>query len=249
MEKRRHRVSVANLRTSNATTLLVLTQDVLNLPIGQIEPRTLVDLLALSEIGDELPVGLASDLVAFREQSLRQMDDLPDGPGLAGFLDELCEIDAELAPQCLREAVARLAGKRRHPDVADSLRELLAHWEGRPPALLTLPAGPSAGAPESEKPRHSARATTRSSATAARTPKRRPSTSVDSRRAEWIQEDVVSRLEKYLTNGLKEEVLVAGARHRAPWKDLTEAEVRTVLRRLRRDGRLRYSAGRWLLEG
>jgi hypothetical protein len=69
---------------------------------------------------------------------------------------------------------------------------------------------------------------------------------VDDARAAWIVEDVLSRLTLYGVRGLKEPIVVAGARHRAPWGDMTEAEVVAVLRRLKREERLRYSAGRWI---
>jgi hypothetical protein len=70
---------------------------------------------------------------------------------------------------------------------------------------------------------------------------------VDTRREEWIREDVISRLVNYGAKGLKEPIVVAGARHRSPWKDMTETEVLAVLRKLKREGRLRDSAGRWMI--
>ena len=76
--------------------------------------------------------------------------------------------------------------------------------------------------------------------------KRRRSTIVDDERADWISEDVLSRVIKYGNRGLKEHVIVAGSRHRSPFKDLTEAEVLAVLRRMKREGRIRHSAGRWM---
>ncbi|MEL6346872.1 MAG: hypothetical protein AAFV53_27410, partial [Myxococcota bacterium] len=70
---------------------------------------------------------------------------------------------------------------------------------------------------------------------------------VDDRRAEWIEEDVIDRLSNYGNRGLKESIIVAGSRHRASWEDLSEAEILAVLRRLKRESKVRYSAGRWMI--
>jgi hypothetical protein len=60
-----------------------------------------------------------------------------------------------------------------------------------------------------------------------------------------VREYVLERLQNYGHDGLKEAIVVAGSRHRAPWKDLTEKEVLSVLRQMERDGNVRHSAGRW----
>ena len=71
---------------------------------------------------------------------------------------------------------------------------------------------------------------------------------VDPRRAEWIREDAVTRLNsrEYVERGLKESILVAGIRHRSPYKDLTEEEVKAELRKLERERKLKHTGERWL---
>ena len=70
---------------------------------------------------------------------------------------------------------------------------------------------------------------------------------VDDRREAWIREDATGRLKTWGAKGLKESIVVAGARHRSPYKDLTEAEVLATLRKMKREGHLRFSAGRWMV--
>ena len=68
----------------------------------------------------------------------------------------------------------------------------------------------------------------------------------DTERREWISDFVMSRLVNYET-GLKESLLVGAARHKAPWEDMTDREVRSVLRAMGREGKLKTTVGRWLL--
>ncbi|MDP6934365.1 MAG: hypothetical protein QGG40_15675, partial [Myxococcota bacterium] len=65
--ERKELIRVEGLRSADPGSLSVLTQDVLRLPIAQIELVTVADLLALSEL-DDLPGELSRGLAAFREQ-------------------------------------------------------------------------------------------------------------------------------------------------------------------------------------
>ena len=103
MERRKNRMSVGGLRRSEPTTLAVLTQDVLRLPVTQIEPGTLLDLLALSEATDQLSSALGKELLGFQDRIKREILDLPDGEALAEFTRELAEQGAERAPACHTE--------------------------------------------------------------------------------------------------------------------------------------------------
>ena len=248
MERRKNRMSVGGLRRSDTNTLSVLTQDVLRLPLGQIEPGTLLDLLALSEVPDQLTASLGRELDAFAQQMLREVGDLPDGPPLAEYARELADLPAARAPACLRESVRVMAEDRTHQDAVAALQTLMEGWEAEEPEVLAVPKPSIAPRVASgsvaklqvvkapAKPRRTTRAAT-------------PAAMVDTRREEWVVEDVVSRLANYGPRGLKEPVVVAGARHRSPWKDMTEAEVLTILRRMKREGRVRFSAGRWFIGG
>jgi len=59
----------------------------------------------------------------------------------------------------------------------------------------------------------------------------------------------MERLEHYGDRGLKQAMLLAGAKHRAPWDDLQEAEIMAVLRKLEKSGTVKKSTNRWALRG
>lgn len=252
--QKKQRISVLGLRRSDPEILPVLTQDALRATLGRVEPATLCDLLALSELETGLGVALIRDLRQFRDQMFREISDLPDSPVLADFANELGRVEASRVPTCMRVAVSEMALSRKHMEAVTALAELQGKWETTPPEALVLrvtaarkvPAGRSTaplGGPRPTLPPQKPAKVVK-----AKPVERRPRTPVaqiDERRVAWIEEEVLNRLEQYGVAGLKEAVLVAGARHRAPWKDVTEDEVLAVLRRLRRENRLRFSAGRW----
>ncbi len=261
MEIPKRRLGAAKLRSSDPVTLQVLTQELVRRPLGQVEPSTVLDLLALSELEAELPAQLARDLLTFRDQILREISDLPDGPPLADLIRELRPLNPTHAPACLRAHLSALQGKRTHDDVVPALAELLGRWSEEPPEAIHLPAPrvvtkvvaePAAarGAkPTVAKAERSASARHEVVKAAPRPTKEKaastPAAQVDTRRAEWIEEDAMSRLANYGTGGIKESVLVGGAVHRSPFSDMTEAEVLTTLRRMKREGKVHNSAGRW----
>jgi len=248
LETRKNRMSIAKLRTSDANTLLVLTQDALSLPLGQIEPATLVDLLALSELQDQLSTALARDLQNFRTQAFNQITDLPDGAALAGFVSEVTALEPSTIPQSLRDFLAELLPQRRHSESLETLQALALRLDGNPPESLTLPVATKATKVVKAT---AAKKTTKTKAAKAKPAKKRTTritaSQVDERKAEWIEDDVISRLKNYGSRGLKEAILVAGARHRAPMKDLSGAEILAVMRRLKRESKVRFSAGRWII--
>lgn len=234
MTNRKNRTSIAQLRTSDAGRLQVLVPEALGLPLGQIDPATLLDLLALSELSDQIPNALIQDLVQFRNRMFDQISDLPDGPSLAQFVSEIQALPADQVPQCLREHLSEILPLRAHPEALTTLQELAAQLVDSPPTAVVLPAAPAAK-------------TSASKAKAAKKPRktRISAAQVDPDRAEWIEVDVIDRLGNYGNRGLKESILVAGALKRASWSDLTSAEVLAVLRRLKRESKVKYSAGRW----
>jgi hypothetical protein len=257
LETRKNRMSIAKLRSSDTNTLLVLTQDALGLPLGQIDPATLVDLIALSELDEQLTTSLTRDLQNFRTQAFNQVTDLPDGAALAGFVAEITALEPASVPQSLREYLAELLPLRRHPESLEKLQALALRLDGHSPESITLPEAPA-------KTKTKAKAKAKGKTTKAKTtkakaakdakdaPKKKRTTritasQVDDRKAEWIEEDVISRLQNYGSRGLKEAIILAGARHRAPMKDLSEAEILAVMRRLKRESKVRFSAGRWII--
>lgn len=259
MEQKKQRVAVQGLRRSEPDLLPVLTQEALRATLGRLEAATLCDLLALSELESGLGVALQRDLRHFRDQTFREISDLPDSPVLSEFARDLAQVPAGRVPACLRGALVALAPTRRNPDASAALAELIASWEGKDPEPLVLrtpppkrpapPAGraaPIRRAPVAAEPAPPPVIREKLPTYAPGERKARtPTAQVDERRVAWIEEEVMNRLDQYGVAGLKEAVLVAGARHRAPWKDMTEDEVLVVLRRLKRDNRVRFSAGRW----
>jgi len=247
--QKKQRISVQGLRRSDPEILPVLTSEALRTTLGRLDAATLCDLLALSELEAPLGVALVRDLRRFRDQTFREISDLPDSPVLSEFTRDLATVPAGRVPACMRATVQALAPTRRHPDATSALAELLASWEAVDPEPVVLPTPGAKKAPapktfEAPPPPPIVRERL-PTATAGERKARTPAAQVDERRTAWIEEEVVNRLDQYGVAGLKEAILVAGARHRAPWKDMGEDEVLTVLRRLRRENRLRFSAGRW----
>ncbi len=260
MDLRKTRMMVSRLRSSDAETLPILTQDVLRRPMSQIDTTTVVDLLALSEIPGQLPLQLARELGKFRDQMFREMADLPDGGPLAEFLKELIRIDVPKIPICLRSHLASLLANRKHEDVQMYAAEFLARFGEADPEVIELPkpkfrpkptpaAAPAAPAPTTTNAKSRSEAGT-GKASGPKEPKapKTPAAQVDGRREEWIREDVMSRLTQYGATGLKEPVIVAGSRHRSPFSDMGADEVLACLRKMRREGILNNSAGRWMVK-
>lgn len=251
----KRQMSVNGLRRADANTLLVLTQDVLRAPLTRVEAGTLADLLALSEVEQGLPVALKRDLLHFRARVYRELSDLPDGPPLQEFCTDLGGLQPATVPTTLREAVAAEVVERRNADSVAALQALGERWAPVEPAPVVI----RVAAPPRAVTRAADPSPTRASAATSGAPRRQvlkpveapshrsatPVAMVDERRVAWIEEEVMERLERYGAAGLKETMVVAAARHRSPWKDMTEKEVLTVLRKLARDNRLRFTSGRW----
>ena len=222
------RVSVDGLRGADVATIQVLTQDVLGLPVNQINPETVCALFALAEVSDQVPEQLAADLAAFVGRASREMADMAE---FDAYVSLLLSVDGSAVPETFRAAVQSVNSD------GDAAASLAAHVEGTEAAPFEVSEGSSLAADAAEsrtkavKPKKSAAAVKKQN---------------DAERREWIGEFVISRLQNYET-GLKESLLVGAARHKAPWDDITDREVRSVLRAMGRDGKLRTTVGRWLI--
>jgi len=258
VEQRKNRIAVGGLRKANPTHLTVLVEDVLRTPLMQLDPRTFADLLALSEIPNQIPTQLARQLSAFRDRMMREVGDLPDGPPLAEFLRDLSGVAPHAQPECLRTGIRGICADCKHEDVVPAFEALERHWGTEEPIEIELPKAPPPAPKRAAAPVKPRRASSSSARAEPRIeilepsdakPRRRPPTrgTPDSRREDWMREDVLSRLNNYGTRGLKQQIIVAGTRHRAPWDDLSEGEVLAVLRKMKREGRVRFSAGRWMI--
>ena len=196
-----------------------------------------------SELQDQLTTALARDLQNFRTQVFNQITDLPDGAALAGFVSELIALEPATIPQSLREFFAELLPQRRHPESLEKIQALALRLDGHAPEAITLPEAPAKTTTSGK----TTKKTTKAAAPKKKRTTRITASQVDDRKAEWIEEDVISRLQNYGNRGLKEAILVAGARHRSPIKDITAAEILAVMRRLKRESKVRFSAGRWII--
>lgn len=243
METRKNRMAVGGLRNADPGTLEVLVAEVLRRPLGQIETTTLMDLLALSEVPDQIGGQLSKEFTRFRDQMFREIGDLPDGPVLAEFCAEIRTVEATHIPKNVRSTFSELLPEVRTEEAVGGVEALLAHVEGSEPSAVSLPLK-AEPLPESKQ---TGASTAQKTVVKAKLKRTRRSTIVDDRREAWIREDAVGRLKNWGSKGLKESIVVAGARHRSPWKDLTEAEVLATLRKMKREGQVRFSAGRWMV--
>jgi len=247
-------ISVEGLRSSDATSLSVITQDLFNQNLVRLAAQTLADLFALSELRDQLPPHMLRDLDAFAKQKVRELRDLPDGPPLAQLLERLEQVPPEAVPARLRRAVLDLAEPQRQcQEAREALDRLSEGWDGVEPEEIRVrnrsvqaiqrPAVPKRlQVPDDSKPRKRAQARKKPSGTPAPTPAARQ----DQERASWIRQDVLERLDTHGERGLKESVLVAGTRRRSPFPNMLGAEVLAELRQLKKTNEVRNSAGRWI---
>lgn len=214
----------------------VLTQDVIRQHIDRIEPSCVADLFALSEI--RLPGTLAADLAQWSARAAREILDIPDGETRAAFLAEVGELPGNEVPHSMRRAIQAL-GPVSIAETAAMVEQLRVSWESVQPSSIQL---------ASPTPKPGSASSTPSKPAAASKPRvvRTPAALVDPRRGEWVREDAVIRLREYGERGLKESILVAGIRHRSPYKDLTEEEVKAELRKLERERKLKHTGERWL---
>jgi hypothetical protein len=242
-EHRIQRVSVERLRQSPPSMIQVLTSDVIRQHVDRIEPATVADLFALSELN--LAGGLGPDLSNWAARAAREILDMPDGDRRIAFLEEVARIPADHVPARMREAIVALVGVA-GAAATPILQALQTAWAAMPPAEVTPPAprktDAAAKATAEKKPATRKPATPKAAKT--------PAPYVDPRRAEWIREDALVRLSarEYADRGLKESIFVDGIRHRSPYKDLTIAEVLTELRKLERERKLKHTADRWMVK-
>ncbi len=220
----------------------VLIQDVIRQHIDRIEPACVADLFALAET--KLPAGLVADLSFWAARAAREILDIPDGETRATFLAEVGEIAPESVPHGLRRAILAFAAVSQAETVA-LVEQLRERWESVEPTPITVPT------PTARQSADAIAAKEKKAAKAPARPKvaRTPAAMVDPGRAEWIRGDAVARLgaREYVERGLKESIFVAGLRHRSPYKDLTEEEVKAELRRLERERKLKHTGERWLI--
>ena len=246
------RISVAGLRDSDATSLYVITQDLFLQSLVRIDGRTLADVFALSEVEDQLPKTLYRDLSAFVRSKVRELEDLPGGEHLESLLKSISDCAPEKIPYSLRKALVDLS-RRENADYSTLLNNIILSWDGVEPEAIVVPQKstkviqkptvPKSHQTKSSRPK--AKKAAKPKKKAARKPRPTPAAKIDIKRAEWIQQDLIARLDIHGERGLKESILVAGVKHRTEYTNLITAEVTAELRALAKEGKVKFSAGRW----
>ncbi len=243
------RTLIDGLRTSEPTKIHALVGDVLRHHIESIHPACVADLFALSEL--TLPTSLSADLRAWTSRACQELRDMPDNGTRGAWLDELGALSAEKVPARLRETVkGLLAGSG--GAVVEQIEGLAVTWAGTPPEAIVLPKK-RAAAKAAETTTRGADGMLVKLPKAAPKPRvakvaKTPAAQVDPRRAEWVREDAVTRLNssEYAERGLKESIFLGGIKHRSPFKDMTDEEIKVQLRKLEREGKVKHTGERWL---
>lgn len=228
--------NVEGLRTTPASLLPALVGDALRLHVERLQPECVADLYALAELG--LPGGLGGDLETWAARATREIADLTlDGRRL--LLAAVEELSPGAVPGRMRDALRALA-EGAEEDIAACLQRLDARWAEAAPEVVTLPEQRVPGGVPTPKKVAAPKAPR-----APRAPKT-PAAQVDPRRAEYVREDVLATL-KERTAGVKETILVAGIKMRAPFSDMAEKEIASELRKMERERKLKKTAERWLI--
>lgn len=250
-------VPVQELRGCDATLLEVKLQGVLSLPISQIAPINVMDVLALSE-REDAPRAIRTPLANFLARIRREISDIPAGEAWKDFLDGLVELPGHRVPQLFREMFDGVVDK----DQLEAKRasEMLEGWNSVEPEPFvigqkstyvvkaaavekseTASRKRTAGLDEEDEPKPKRE---KAGPAAPRKPRDIP---VDLAKLGWIRKCAMERLADSPENGLADNVLVAGIRFRAKehYPSLTPVEIIAVLRELENNGQVKHSAGRW----
>lgn len=245
------RVNIDNLRSVDPVTLDIVVQEPLRRPLVQLTLGTVADMCALSEV-ESLPKNLRKQLQTFTERMGPEIADLPDGEPFLLLLADFEALPPARIPVVLRNHFAPQL-EQRH-ELKTRVQALLDSWskepsevvvpgtgkplihrvkKAEPPTAAAAKAAPKPRAPAGEKAPKATRAA--------------PVKFVDQDRQKWIRDTVLERLDDYMEQGLREDVLIAGVKHRgrAHYPDMTNPEVLGVMRDLGTAGRVKQSAGRW----
>jgi hypothetical protein len=250
------RAHVEGLRKADTVTLSVLAQDLIRKPLVKLDPRSLCDLIALAD-SDKITGSLSRDLRKFKDQMLREITDLSDGVRLGDFLTDMIDSGAARVPASLRVVVLERSESDETPDTVSRRATLLEAFSAAEPDQVTVTDQPSVRVVKAEPKKAPAeRATavrvagTTAGARSKSVPKAKAKAKVkDMNRVAWIRDDIMERLSHYGSKGIKESLLIAGAIHRSPYKDLSPAEIKSELGALKDLERIALKVGRWSVRG
>jgi len=228
-------------------TLQVTVADALGRPMRQIEPASLVDLMALAEV-EGLPGSTNRDLDVFVDRVGKEMGDIPSGASWTEFVGDFSPLTAASIPANFRAFFEAQIGERGE-DAAKDAAPILTVWADAAPDPFVV------GEVEAKVERATKTATPRGATDkkgGGKATKKRATRvkEVDPVRERFIRDLCMERLRGYLENGLKETILVTGVSFsaRKSYPNVTGPEVLGALKRLESEGLARRTAGRWLME-
>lgn len=222
-------------------------------PIVQLSTATMLDMVALAP-SEVLSKALRRSLAAFSDRMSNELTDLPPEP-FAEIVKDLESTEASQVPEPVRAAFLREVERSDREPFRARVLALKEGWDTTVPEIPV----PGTGKPvvmkakttpigdDLQRRAPTPRATATPRAPAA--PKAaKPVRLVDEDRQRRLVELALDRLADHPEGGLREDVLVAGIRHRVKdhYADVTPFEIISVLRGLSEAGRVRHSAGRWM---
>lgn len=235
---------MGNIRGMDPITLQVSIADAVKKPIRQLEPVSVLDLMALGEAcGDHKD--LAKVLQGFPQRLAKEVREIPDGSVWRDLVADFGAIDAERVPDSFRSLFRSEVTERGEP-VAEAVPAILARWTEVPASVFpisdnnanierrTRTAKPAGGGGAKGGPRK---------------PRVAKKKEVDPVRQKFLRNLCLERLRGYTENGLSEKILVTGIAFaaRGTYQNVSPAEVVAVMRILEKDGIARRTAGRWIL--
>jgi hypothetical protein len=264
MSELRRRVPTQVLRGVDAVTLEILIGDLVEKPLGQVAPANIADLWALVENPDA-PVNIRRRMANWHQRMSVEIADIPNIDILA-TAEEWKAVEAPRVPETLRQIWRdELEKPKRGAREKQAIADLVAAWDETAPESFVIAAPrpatkaaprqsaaePRAAAPRIQKIPAAApteAAPRARSAGVASTP--RPKPEEDPARNQWVREVAFNRLAHAPEQGLMEEVLVVGIKHRARdhFPNLQKGDILAVLREMMRLGQVRTSAGRWMIQ-
>ena len=242
-----------DLRGIDPTILEVQLQEMLRRAMQQIAIQNQLDIISLHDSG-LAPNSVTRDVARFVERVAGELEDLPEGPEWDQYIQTVGEIALDQIPTSFRTLLSNEAS-RREADISS----LTTAWaDVEPMAFLVgsktvqVQQRPAAGkaAEASAPPKAKATRGTAKKASTTAKPRASRKVEIDPVRLKWIQDTAIRRLAGK-ENGLAQNVLFAGIKHRAKadYPDLKPNEINAAMKALKESGRVRFSAGRWIPAG
>ena len=241
MERRLH---LGNIRGMDAITLQVSIADAVRKPIRQLEPVSVLDLLALSEACDAHPA-LSKMLTGFAERVAKEVGEIPSGSVWRDLVSDFGSVDAGRVPDTFRHLFRSEVEGRGEP-VLESVPAVLERWTASEPTPFVISGNQAKIQRSTRTAKPAGGGEKRTAQRKARTVQKKE---IDPVRQKFLRNLCLERLRGYTENGLSEKILVTGIAFAAKgtYANVSPAEVVAVMRELEKDGVARRTAGRWIL--